>query len=794
MLIQVYECLTNSHSRHALDLDLEGLAAFLRRYPHEGAKGDAPLWAPQEFHPGAPGVRKAENVARLHAVVLDLDDLSGLDWQRVVLPALRGREYVAHTSYSHWRAVAQGDVRLRVVLSVSRPVEASEWPDVRERVRALLGVPNKDGKRGTGGADRVASTLATAFYLWSWPPGGQASAWLHYERGAPLDVDTLLSTDRRELARPRAIVANLRTLAARMTRSRSAERKRLGDALGQLASGLPFAGEGERNQTAFVLAGILAREFQGASEAELREVFRQSIDAGLHEPGAVTHEQVADMVSRQCADRASVEHEADALRERWRECLLRSGRDEAYSEEELDEIAERSGLDRDGLRHAWVLQYGQGYYLRGERGYLGPYQAAELPERAEVVLAPADTDGVSCQELRAGRVARRKPSDLVAAHGRVLDSVVYSLSRQESAVVERDGRSVLYLAACPLRAVEGRHVPEVDAWLRLLGGSSADFLLDWIATITSLDEPAQALFLEGQPGAGKSLLAAGLARLWNVAGPTSIDDALGRFNDRLLRCPLVFGDERIPCERGMPRVDDLKREISDRSRRLEAKYQKVADMEGAVRFLLAANNREMLLLGADLTSHDVEALVARLIHVQVGREAADYLVAIDRDTLARWVEGDEIAAHALWLRDNRQVERGRFAVKSAPNDGLRSLTTDSGLRAAICHWLVLWLTTESPATTGFIRCRGGQLWVSARGLQLEWEKFPEVGTGRVPSLNRISEALVPLSRGREREKVGRSTTLFEVVDLGALCSWAERKGFATADEVRERVLEKSQVR
>jgi hypothetical protein len=727
----------------------------------------------------------------LHAAVLDVDDLDLLDWERVVYPALRGREFLAHSSFSHWAAIQKQQIRARVVLSVSRPIEASEWPDVLDKLRLVLGIPRVKKAQGKGGLDTRGASQA--YYVWSCPEGAEGSRWWDSHPGTTLDVDRLLSAHRRDLGAARATLGNLRALASKMSRSRNTDRQALGEALGNLASGAPFATEGDRDTTCFLLAGLLARHCPGASEAELCEVFRRSIKAMSGQPGALTQEQVADKVARQVADRAAGRDEiGDEIRQRWRVCLERSGRDEAYSEDELDEIAESAGLTREGLASAWVLQYGPGYFLRGLDRVWGPYQSSELPERAEIVLAAADTDGVQCQVFKAGSVKRKRPSDLVADHGRVLDRVVYSLSRQHSEIDIQGLGSTLYLASCPRRTLEPKRNEQIERWLALLGGASADFLLDWLATTTQLDEPAQALFLEGQPGAGKSMLVAGLSRIWTTGGHTAIDDALGRFNDELLKCPLVFGDERIPTNnRGIPEVDKLKAEISARTRRLEVKYQRVADMEGAIRIVLAANNRELLLLGADLTAHDVEALLARLIHIPVGAAAAAYLSGLEADTIRGWVEGDQIAAHVLWLAETRTVERGRFIVRQCPNPGLRSLATDTGLRGAVCHWLTLWLTAEQPGTNGLILCRDGKLWVSARGLHEAWDDY-DVSVPRRPRLGKIADALKPLTEGREKARVGKSTVRFEILDIGPIADWADSKGFATREDVLARVHARSQ--
>lgn len=787
MQVQLYRSLYDPVAAHSPRFArFQDFAQWLHSSAHEGPKEAAPLWAPQEFWPGAARVKKTENLSRLHALVLDLDDLDVLDWERVVSVALLGREYVTHTTYSHWLAAGRDQLRWRVILSLDRTVTVDEWRPLCERVGAELGIPRMDKRRGSGGLD--LRPAATAYFLWSWPEGAREAAWFDYRPGSPLPVDEILARKKSDAARP--TVRALRAVAAKMARSRVAARKELGLSLQALASGTAFAAEGSRDDTAFRLAGVLAREFRGAPEQELCAVFNRSLEAMAAVPGAPTREQVTDKIARQCAQVSEEITPSDELRARWRECLRRSGRSEAYSEEELDELAEDLGVDREGLSHSWILQHGPCFYLTTVTGILGPFQKSELPERAEIALAPADTDGVVCQALRAGRVIRQTAADLVAAHGRVLDKVVLSLSRAESALETREGRSVLYLATCPPRAIEARRDELVEKWLELLGGSAVEYLLDWLAAVPRLDLPAQALFLEGASGAGKSLLAQGVARLWSKTGPTSINDLLATHNDPILECPLVFANERIPKDRGIPRLDDLKAEIDQMRRYVNPKYQKKVPLVGAVRVILAANNRELLLQRADLTPDDVEALDVRLIHVPVSSAATEFLEGQDAETITSWVEGDGIAAHVLWLAETRPLRAGRFAVRRAPNPGLRSLATDTGLRAAICHWVVLWLTRRQPGSSGLLRCRDGAIWISARGLHEHWADY-DVSVPRVPTISRLSDALRPLSVGRGQATVDGTVVTFEVLDTAVVAGWAERRGFARAEDVRALIAERS---
>src|SRR5262249_49917367 len=152
------------------------------------------------------------------------------------------------------------------------------------------------------------------------------------------------------------------------------------------------------------------------------------------------------------------------------------------------------------------------------------------------------------------------------------------------------GRGKFIEAVAPLRKLEPQFDPVIDQWLTLLGGRRADVLKDWIAVVTRLDRGCAALYPTGEKRTGETMPATGLAHLWTTDGPCELGDALSRFNSQLTRCPLIFGDEHVPA--GIP-TTHIRKLIASFVHRVERKNLPVFNVKGAIRLILAANNRSL---------------------------------------------------------------------------------------------------------------------------------------------------------------------------------------------------------
>ena len=250
-------------------------------------------------------------------------------------------------------------------------------------------------------------------------------------------------------------------------------------------------------------------------------------------------------------------------------------------------------------------------------------------------------------------------SVLVKRHSSLADDVKASFAAPRSAYDPVQARFTERLA--PQRAIVPKFDERIDRWLRLLGGPNAERLLDWLASVTRLEDQCCALYLCGAAGAGKGMLAAGLARIWREGKPVALDEVMGAFQDDLAKCPLIFADEALSDKNSSAKLRSL---IGTSSISLNRKHLSSIPIEGAIRIMIAGNNDGLLSFDEILTDRDIEAVGVRFLKVDVSDEPRTYLESLGGlDTTTQWVSGDGIAAHVLELARTRVVARGkRFLV------------------------------------------------------------------------------------------------------------------------------------
>jgi len=140
-------------------------------------------WSPVVLTPGA--TRSNAAVVQVTAAVLDLDHLTLSQVERVAAD-LEGLAHVLHTTHSHrpepTAARPEGDWCLRVVLPLSRPVPARDWPRLYRALVAATGWP----------ADPATKDLARLYFLPTAAEG--VSFFAHVGEGEVLQVEDLLQT------------------------------------------------------------------------------------------------------------------------------------------------------------------------------------------------------------------------------------------------------------------------------------------------------------------------------------------------------------------------------------------------------------------------------------------------------------------------------------------------------------------------------------------------------------------------------------------------------------------------
>jgi hypothetical protein len=479
-----------------------------------------------------------------------------------------------------------------------------------------------------------------------------------------------------------------------------------------------------------------------------------------------------------------------------------------YTSGEMDVFAARqselsgNSISPEGWKKRWVITYGDTVYIFRNGRYLSP-----LPMRNFALTAHRDLHWVlphfdengdyyySPQTATGdGALRYKKPDEVLREIGTVARKIVADMSIAESFYDENT--ETFYEAVCPLRAdISPRFDESIDRWLRILSGEDTDKLLDWIATVTYLQAPSCGLIMSGPPAVGKSLLANGLARLWHSGGYTRMDDVVGSFNADVASCPLVVADEALPeGPNGKPistkRLRDI---ISSDTRALKRKFMANAPLKGTVRCMFLANSDRMLDLGDETLGADSMAAVAsRFLHIETTKDASDFIESIGGRPggTKDWVNGDLIARHALWLRDNRDViPDGRFWVQGHVSKMHKMLSTASTVNGMVVEWLVKYLTRAKPdvmATFGVL-VGNGELWVNTAVLSEYWQEYIKNRGGMTPPVGKIARALEALSaapaairirtpKGQKRYWPLRTETILE---------WSKESGVGDPIELQE---------
>jgi hypothetical protein len=751
---------------------VQALSTHQRRIPKEG-----PLFSPCEFDGRG---KSADCVVQVWFGVLDFDSIGPAEFQAALAVADRFDAF-AYSTHSH----SDHQLKARLVVRWSRPVAKADYR------AAWLGMASI-----FPGCDAQCKDPGRFYYTPSCLPDAVPAFWRSSGR-EPLDVDGLAQAGLAAGATSRAPVpatdalprGAIKRTIKKWLRSSSAELRACAALLELGSEGTAMAGEGARDQTLFRLACALAGEFPTTDPrsfaAELSASLSQWGDS--ERPwGDLFAEKIARKQSELSTQRGAA---ADGLSARASENVaLALGRAHPYTPEELTNFQDAHPFP---LRRRWIAAHGNSVYALVEGSYRGPWVGLSAGPALVQALSPASSAGVQPYQVDGkGQVQTMPVSTMLETYGVALDRVEADMTASKAYLappVAAGARSlVLVEAPCPLRAIEPAYDPEVDTWLALLcgdapgapEGAKRKALLDWLATVTDLAHPSPGLYLHGAPGAGKSLLPSGLAKLWS-SSPCPLSAAMGDFNDEILRCPLVFGDERIPDRNGVPRTEELRELITTSEFTVNRKHAQRFVARGSVRVVLSANAPNLVARNADLNSDDVRALGDRLISIKARVEAAEYLKTVNTEDWAR--AGDRIAAHALWLRDAaragvRPVAQGtRLLVPSNSADLVASIQVSSGLRWQVLYWICSYLRAPDVHLRGAggrpaVLVHGGIVFVAPARLPECWAHY--LGLERPPTVERVLAAIkaVTLPAGPNAGET------FRRLAPDALSNWSELSG------------------
>lgn len=767
--------------------------------------------------------------------IADIDDLNEVGEDDLICK-LGDATYILHTTYSHAECMREGKMRrYRLVLLLSRGYSLKEYCRLFDAIDSMLG----------GLLDKQTRKPKQFFFVATCPPGEEGKQQFVVQLGTPLDVDVLLSrapdrvTEQRakRSATPRACGyspapdveafqdfisagrlqrkrAKFRDVATRYLRLRDGDATAVPSGQGNafwlsltwlLAGKWPSADPAAL--AALLMPALLDRQSLVGDERSidaLEEMIARAQDKILKKRGIAPPRVFGDAsnttdVTRIQGCDGSMQGDPEPSAHNWIAEASGGKRTKSYTEAELEQFAREANVPMATLLHRLIIHIGASYYVFFDGSYVGPFTQQELWNQCRKYLSAMPSVDLYKETTRG--VARRTPADLTEHYGTAARCVVADRTVQRS--YYDAAAHCLVEAASPLRALEARRDDRVAHWLQLLAGPMHDKLLDWLATSVQLDKPTCALLLTGKRHTGKTLLANGLARLWSTEGPVPLSSAFKQFNDLILRCPVLLGDEKIPEDfRGKSKTEELRELIQARTYRFERKYHSEAMVRGCFRVIMAANNEQFLHIDAALNEHDVEAIAERILHITVGDAALTYLEELNerdgaegRQAPHHFFTLDEIAQHVLWLAETRKVVPGsRFLVAGGSAETIRSVAVRSQNVSLVCQVLVgLLLERRNPgellrASMHKIHVYQGKLVAHAGAVFDAWPLDRPDGQRR-PTIAHIETALstiAPVRTSRTlppRPGMAPTEMKLRVVKTDYLIEWAEQHGFAAREQI-----------
>jgi hypothetical protein len=582
--------------------------------------------------------------------------------------------------------------------------------------------------------------------------------------------------------------------------------------LNKILAGESFAEAGGRDATLQRIASVIAYVAPDRDPRELaNEILYESLEKFEPEDAGKYTQQdrvewAAEKIARAQEDARRDRVETDRHNQVLADVLLKQARSAprrdqrlgpapqgAYTDHEIDSFAGQQNTTASNFAKRWIIQKGSNFYVYVNGDYQKPLDMAEFENSIHRDLSPAIANGfVKLDTLTVKGEPRTKTAkEIMRDYCSVARTLIARIDLGYSYYDE--DTQTFYEATCPIRPLAPQFNQEVDTWLRSLGAAKADKLLDWVATITNLTRQSCALYLEGPPGTGKTLLSKGLAKLWQQrGGATELIRVLGEWTTDLARCPLVVADEQIPSSfKGQRSSAELRNLIGNDSRTLTRKFAHNADLVGAIRLILSANNADMLVFEESLSQADLEAVAGRFLHIQGDQNAQKYLESVDT---SGWVDDDTIAKHALWLRDNRIVIPGkRFLVEGSARDVSKQLATRGGVAGRVCEWLVRYLCEtptssliakqSSPQQKDFVRVGNGRYLVNTNAIVIFWEQYAKSKV--TPTTPQVGLALRNLST----RQVRAGTKRFFEVDIEAISQWAEANLIGDSESIQAKIAE-----
>ena len=553
---------------------------------------------------------------------------------------------------------------------------------------------------------------------------------------------------------------------------------------------------GERNTSLIRLAGLVADIAPFNAPKELLKLFAGSIAAMGNPEDFVTVRDMLERTQKKSLARLAQDielAESFVANNTFSGTAIRAR--PIYTEAELNGFAKRLGIDRAELDRRWIVKGKKIHFFLVDGKYTPrPVGTEDLAVEMRLKLAPSP---ITWTKVVNNALVDRSPDEIMSKHSTVFTHLVSDLSLQEH---HFDSSSqTFYEAVCPLRKIEPRHDEKVDAWLRAIGGEKQEKLLDWLASVTKLDQQSCALYIAGTASIGKSLLAKAIAQNWSETGiATELGATIGNFNADIARCPFIFADEEVSKKSNGQTLTsaEIRRILGNRGRTLTRKHMPNADLIGNLRLYFAANNDKMLqeLGDEEASADDIKAVQLRFLYIDArelkGKRAVDMLAELRASgELKLWAdEGTRIAQHLAWLKENRAVVPGsRFLVEGDDPKVADKLTGYTQTVKYVLEWIISHLVRDRSQRISndpldrMMRVGNGEILIKTFAIAGDnWDRY--LKSYRPARISDIGKALGTLSRRQVRDV---DNTRWHVLEVQKIYDWCEEAGLADPEDLKK---------
>jgi hypothetical protein len=765
---------------------------FKHQYdPQYSKKEELPIVFPGTFKAGEKR-RTNTAVEAVHLAMLDFDDCSDLELGAIE-EGVSGLAYCICTTWSNKKhREATNHWKFRLVMPLSRPVTAEEWPVVWRAVNHRFGTIGDKVL-----ADKACKNAGRIYFVSQVPyspneDGGFDHDYYSFSSGQPLNVEQALERGKllggqAEVAEPKGAdnfyIDQLTPLAKKLAKSDSGVHAQVSAWIKKLIKGTPLPFEkGGRHQGYLLLCKVLVETYTKVDPTVLYKVaLKRSVDQlnQEHSDDPITEQEIVALLTGAQEKIKEVNAAKKEERDQEEEDLCKLVGTTPYTQEEMEGWAKDLGLTLSELSRHLVIQIEENYWCFFRGKYL-EYNKSVAPTALHERLRPAaKVMNLRLRKESRDEVVDKTPIDLVRDYG--LSSLNLRMEAGRTHFGFDHSKSLMYVPLFARKNWQPEKSEFVEGWLTTFSGGDEEKLAvleQWIGWSIDLTKPLALLFLSGAAGAGKTLFPQALSSIWE-SDFTETDNVFTQFNSEMLSSPVVLADEGFPQDQ----TRRIRSFLGRNKHKVEQKYHAVKTIESNYRFVVTANDEATFynLRKEVLGAFDLEALAIRTLHLEAPEDATEYLEAAGPERIEEMLKSGEFAQHAVYLAEkHKDAPRGRFGTK--PDKAMvRKVTVSSGVPSQLMRWVIGYLLSDKiekkKQSVSKVRVQEGNLLLTMRAFE-DWDTY--LGESK-PSYDDIRQAFGTITTSKQKirrapgaQRAGdRQNIEFNVLSIAHLEAWMD---------------------